>query len=82
MLGEVFPKAVKNLEFLSGYYYDRIDGNQGFIRVGTSSSSRDIWLYDYYHGWVKVTEADIDLLEKHVPDRESILLKIYKRAKH
>ncbi len=78
---EIFPKGVKELDFNSGFYYDKKDGSQGFIHVGTSSNSEDIWLYDYYHGWAKVSKADVKELERHVRNRESVLLKIYKRAK-
>jgi hypothetical protein len=79
---ELFPKGVKGLEFNSRLYYDRKDGMQGLIHVGYSTDTKAIWLYDYHHGWTKVTKAQVKELENHVKDREEVLIRIIKRSKH
>lgn len=76
-----FPKGVKKLEFKSGMYYDSKTNGQGFVHVGTSSKSLDIWLYDYFHGWTKVVEADVKRLENNPDTREDILIEIYQKTK-
>ncbi len=76
-----FPKGVKRLNFNSGMYYESKTNGQGFVHVGTSTKTTDIWLFDYNFGWIKVTKADVKRLEQNKDTRENILNELYKKAK-
>lgn len=68
-----YPKGVRNLEFNSGMYYDSEKNGQGYVHVGTIKNSSEIWLYDYYYGWLKVNQKDLDNLTANQNDRDKIL---------
>ncbi len=78
---DIFPKGVNGLEFNSGMYYESRTKGKGFVHVGTSSKTDDIWIYDYHLGWAKVSEANIKRIEQNVKNREEVLIEIYQRAK-
>ena len=80
-LKDSFPKGVKKLEFKSGMYYDSKLNKQGFVHIGRSRNSKEIWLYDYNLGWTKVTEVQIKKLEQNPDTREDILIEIFQEAK-
>jgi hypothetical protein len=78
---DLFPRGVNGLEFNSGMYYESKTNGTGFVHVGTSTKTDDIWIYDYHLGWAKVSEADIKKIEQNVNNREDVLIEIYHRTK-
>jgi hypothetical protein len=78
---DTYPNGVKKLEFNSMMYYESKMNGQGCVHVGTSPKSKDIWLYDYYLGWTKVSEADIKRIEQNYKTREDVLIEIFNRTK-
>jgi hypothetical protein len=76
-----FPQGVQDIEFYSSYDYKTKTNGHGCVHVGTRTNSKDIWLYDYYLGWIKVTTADIKKIERNPDSREKVLVDIYKRSK-
>jgi len=74
----MFPKNSGNLEFKTGFYYQSKKNGQGFVHVGTNPNNDDIWLYDYYLGWAKISEAQLSELDASLPEnKEGLLMKIF-----
>lgn len=76
---QMFPKGAGKLEFRTGIFYDSKNNGQGYIHVGTTSKNADIWIYDYYFGWAKITSIQLTELTKNMDNREEILIKLFNK---
>lgn len=74
---EIYPPEVKNLKFNSYYDYNSKHYEIGAVHIGTTSNPEVIWLYDYYLGWKKINQAELDRLDSNLVHRENILHELY-----
>lgn len=79
---EIFPKKSGKLEFKSSMLYKSKTNGQGTIHIGRNNKSKDIWIYDFYLGWAKISDSELSELENADQDtREEIAIKIYANNK-
>lgn len=79
---ETFPKNSGKLEFNSSMFYKSKTNGSGTIHIGRDNKSNDIWIYDFYLGWAKISDSELSELKNSDQDtREQVAIKIYANKK-
>ena len=64
-LKKEYPKGVKKLELNKTLSYNlNGDKKPGCVHVQTNSKNDQVWIYDYYYGWLQISKQKLKALEQ------------------
>jgi hypothetical protein len=72
------PKKSGKLQFQSMFLYKRNLGGQGAVHIA-SNEHGEIWIYDFYFGWAKISEEELkELQSKNEDHMEEVARRIFR----